>query len=223
MGSTAEFGHVRILDRRLDDIRPSPENDDLYRPVNPDDPEMRALAQSIRSHGVREPLVITRDGYILSGHRRYVAARMAGLQVVPCRVEDIARDDPQFVLMLREYNRQRVKSLDEVIREEVVSMNPEESYRLLVEHRKARSRVQVQEIAITGEKRRAKISAAKKPFLDAIGAILERLRDYWPLSVRQIHYNLLNDPPLIHANKPETYTDKKGRLHHNRYCNTVAC
>ena len=65
------------------DILPSPENAELYRPVTPDDPETIRLADSIRAEGVKEPLVITQDNYILSGHRRHVAARMAGLDKVP--------------------------------------------------------------------------------------------------------------------------------------------
>ncbi len=35
-------------------------------------------------------LVITKDGVILSGHRRYEAARMLGQVTVPCRLENIA-------------------------------------------------------------------------------------------------------------------------------------
>ncbi len=51
---------------------------------------------------------------------------------------------------------------------------------------------------------RAVISEAKEPFLKACQAVIERLKDYWPLADRQIHYQLLNDPPLIHASKPES-------------------
>ncbi len=51
---------------------------------------------------------------------------------------------------------------------------------------------------------RAAISDAKQPFLDAILKILNELKDYWPVSERQIHYNLLNDPPLKHASKPDS-------------------
>jgi hypothetical protein len=164
--------------------------------------------------GILEPLAVTRDNFIMSGHRRHAAARLAGIPAVPCRVEDVYRGDggAEYVAILREYNRQRVKSFDEVLREEVVSMNPEEAYRELVAHRKAQSLVDVQAIAIQGHKRRCKISKAKTPFLDAIEAILERLRDFWPLSVRQIHYNLLNAPPLVHASKPES-----------TYRNTLKC
>ena len=80
------------MQRRLETIRPSPENAKLYRPVDPNDPEVIALAESIRQYGVQEPLVVTIDGWILSGHRRHIAARLAGLKTVPCRVHPVRRD-----------------------------------------------------------------------------------------------------------------------------------
>ena len=52
--------------------------------------------------------------------------------------------------------------------------------------------------------KRAVISAAKQPLLDAILRILEERKRFRPLSDRQIHYPLLNDPPLIHASKPDS-------------------
>ena len=84
----------------LDDLTPSPENDDIYRPVDPNSPDIQELADSIRQHGVMEPLVVSADGRIISGHRRYVAAQLAGLTSVPCRVLAISSDDEQFVLVL---------------------------------------------------------------------------------------------------------------------------
>jgi hypothetical protein len=209
----AEFGQVSIL--ALDAVRPSPENDRLYRPVDPADPEVRALAKSVGERGVLEPLVVTADHFILSGHRRHAAARLAGLGEVPCRVLDVCRGDgtgDDFLRLLREYNRQRVKSLDEVVREEVASVNPEEAYRALIEHRDERSRVRCPTLEIEGAKVRAKISKAKQPFLDAVLRVLKERWDFWPLSERQIHYALLNDPPLTHASKPGS-----------RYRNTVQC
>lgn len=205
-------GHVPILPRPVAELRPSPLNNKLYRPVSPSDPDILALARSIRRHGLREPLVITLDDVILSGHRRHTACRLAGLTVVPCRVENIRSTDPQFLTLLREFNRQRVKSFDEVAREEVLSANPEEAHRVLVEHRKQQAQVAVETIPIVGHKHRAAISKAKQPMLNAIRAILGQRRPYWPLTDRQIHYALLNDPPLVHANKP-----------HSTYQNTLAC
>ena len=207
----------------LSSITPSPLNNKLYRPVDPGDPEIIALARSIAQIGLQEAIVITIDNVILSGHRRYVACKLAGLTEVPCRRVNVRSTDQDFLPLLREYNRQRVKSIDEVIREEVITADPEESHRLLVEHRQRVSRVDADTITIEGHKHRARITAAKEPFLQAILDVLRDRRDYWPLTDRQIHYALLNDPPLIHTSKPDTYTNKKGKLCHNRYANCLEC
>jgi hypothetical protein len=200
------------VQRPLEDLRPSPLNDKLYRPVCDTDPDVLELAESIRQHGVLEPILITRDGVILSGHRRYRACCLAELSTIPCRVENIASIDPEFPVRLRECNRQRVKSLDERAREQILAANPEEEYRALVEHRRRQAKVDVATIPIVGTARRARISKAKEPMLQAILAILEARGSYWPLTDRQIHYALLNDPPLVHATKPES-----------TYRNTLAC
>jgi hypothetical protein len=210
--SRPEFGLVPILEKQLSELRPAAINDQLYRPVSPNDPEIRALAESIREHGVQEPLIITLDDVILSGHRRRVACLLAGLTVVPCRVQKIRSTDPEFTSRLRECNRQRVKSVAEIAREEILSADPEEAYRALVEYRTEQAHIDVNTIQISGVKVRAQISSAKQPMLDAILSILEAKRAFWPLTDRQIHYLLLNDPPLVHAKKP-----------HSRYRNTVQC
>jgi ParB/Sulfiredoxin domain len=75
----------RVFEMELWEIAPSPLNEKLYRPIDdPDDPEIIALKESIAEHGVKEPLIITTDDVILSGHRRYVAAKLAGRESVPC-------------------------------------------------------------------------------------------------------------------------------------------
>ncbi|MCE9545761.1 MAG: ParB N-terminal domain-containing protein [Planctomycetia bacterium] len=188
----------------IDSVRPSPENNRLYRPVLPDDPAIVELAASIEANGLREPIVVSLDGWILSGHRRHAAALVASLKTVPVRVEPISRaDDPdRFLVLLREYNRQREKSRDERLREEVVDVDPHEAYASLVAHREQSAAVEVETIHLGRWRRRSAISKAKRGFLDAVLAVLKSRRKFWPLSDRQIHYALLNAPPLIHASKP---------------------
>ena len=186
-------------------IKPSPENDKLYRPPHPGDPDDAALAKSIKEHGLHEPIVVTLDYWIVSGHRRYLGCKLAGLRIVPVTCLDKRRDeysDDEFVRLLREHNRQRIKTADEVLREELVTINPDEAYRALIDYRTEGSRVEAPSIVIVGHKRRATITEAKRPMLGAILAIVEERRRFWPLSDRQIHYALLNDPPLRHASKP---------------------
>jgi hypothetical protein len=154
--------------------------------------------------GLKEPIVITLDGFILSGYRRYAAAMLAGLKQVPVRYENIRRSDPQFGRLLREYNRQREKSLDERLREEIVSVNVDDAYASLVEYRKRASEISAETVTLGRCKDRATITAAKQPMLDAILLIPEERREFWPMSDRTIHYALLNIKPLRHASKPDS-------------------
>jgi hypothetical protein len=207
-GDNGELEHGAFLSLSWWDIEPSPENDELYGPIDPDDPEIVELARSIAKFGLKEPIVITADNFILSGHRRHAACEQAELWQVPCRiVPSIRRSDcskDEYLAHLREFNRQRVKSRDVVARESVIDADPEETYRSIQKHRRQRSRVKTEAIQIDGFKRRATITPAKKPFLDAIQFVLEDRKEFWPLTDRMIHYALLNDPPLIHASKPNS-------------------
>ena len=201
-----ELGHAPILQILIGEIRPSPENDKLYKPVDSSDPQIIQLAESIGTHGIQEPLLITQDHWIVSGHRRFAAAQIAGLATVPCRIVPIEKDvdHDEFMVLLRECNRQRVKTFDEKIREQVVSISPAEAYQSLLRNRQTRLQnimEQVQSFEIVGTTSRARITKAKKPMLNAICNIVASLEKFHPLSARQIHYALLNNPPLRHKSK----------------------
>jgi len=79
------------------------------------------IGKSVSDHGVKEPVVVTLDDYLVSGHRRRAAAIEAGLSSVPVQVEPIYRIldngdiNPEYVRLLVECNQQRVKSFDEVV------------------------------------------------------------------------------------------------------------
>ena len=55
--------------RDITTIYASPENDLLYKPVDPKDPATIVLAKSVKQYGILEPLIISSDSYIISGHR----------------------------------------------------------------------------------------------------------------------------------------------------------
>jgi ParB-like chromosome segregation protein Spo0J len=213
LSEDAEFTELgQVLFLQIDHVRPSAQNDTLYRPTDDRDPELRALAQSIEREGILEPLAVTVDKcrssgahWIISGHRRYAAALIARLDRVPCRVVNIRSDDADFSAKLTEYNRQRDKTIAERLREEIVRADPDESYRALQAHRTQVSKLEdVDIVPIIGKTKRAAISKAKAPLLAAIDRVLQDRRKFWPLSDRQIHYALLNAPPLIHASKPDS-------------------
>ncbi|MCE9555996.1 MAG: ParB N-terminal domain-containing protein [Planctomycetes bacterium] len=207
-----ETGQVRIQHVAVDYAKPAPENKLLYQEIREDDPATIDLANSLIHDGFLEPPVITRDGYILSGHRRHVAAKVAKLKTIPVRIKDISRaEEPeQFLRLLRRFNLQREKTRDERLREEVLDIDPKEARGRLLSYREERAAVEVAPLLMGRWRRRPIISPAKQPLLAAIIAILLAMKKFWPLSVRQIHYQLLNDPPLRHASKPDS-----------RYANTL--
>jgi hypothetical protein len=209
----------QVLDVLVDAITPADVNGDIYRPVDPDDPEIQRLAESIREHGILHPLVITTDCVILSGHRRYCAAKLAGLDSVPVIFASASSDDPEFIKLLVAANTARDKTLAEVIRETVViDTTPEEAHGQLLVDRYRRDKrateAALNKITIGTRKERPKISNGRRPFLDAVVDVLDSLRDYWPLSDRTIHYQLLNDPPLRW-----TKTSARAKKPSKRYAN----
>jgi hypothetical protein len=235
-GRNGKLRHGRTLRLRLDDLIPATLNDKVYKPVDPNDPEIDALAESIAEHGVKEPLVVTLDNVILSGHRRRVACQMADVKTVPCRRENVWSHDPAFPALLVEYNRQRIKTADELIREEIVGTSPDDAYADLLDYRKAEFARTRQRVGNSGlrvltpvaGKRRADISDAKRPMLDAAVGIIEKYRDYWPLTVRQIHYRLLTvhvfrnvHTRLPYVNDQKSYKDLSDLLTRARVVGAV--
>lgn len=192
-------------------LKPSPENEKIYRPVNPKDPEVIALGKSISKNGVLEELKITKDWYIVSGHRRQVGAILAGLDVVPCTVLDYYRgggdeaDDPDsYIRLLASHNCQRVKSRAEAAREAFVKVDKEDAYRRLIEYRDESARIIVETQPVRYRGPRPKINMnIKGAMVTAIIGVIFALRNLWPISVRQVHYRLLNNPPM--RNKRDRY------------------
>lgn len=190
-----------VTKRRVSEIRPSPENT-LYDPVTPE--SVKDLVPEIKRDGVLTPLVVTLDGFILSGHRRCLAAKLAGLVEVPVLVHPINRADDidEFVRLLVAYNDQRVKTFAEKLHEHATKIDPTQAYRRLVAQRAERAKLKVKPMVLGKRRKRSKISDAKKPMLDACLAVLARVKK--PVSDRKIHYELLNDPPLKNSSDPES-------------------
>jgi ParB family chromosome partitioning protein len=89
----------------VDQIRPSHQQVRTRFDAEP----LGELSESIRLHGVLQPILVRRlpDGYeLIAGERRWRAARLAGLASVPAVVRNDAGDDGQLVLGLIE-NLQR--------------------------------------------------------------------------------------------------------------------
>jgi ParB family chromosome partitioning protein len=96
----------------VDQVRPSPQQ---MRKQFAGEP-LRELADSIRVHGVLQPILVRRlsDGYeLIAGERRWRAARIAGLERVPAIVRGGQVDQEQSLLLGLIENLQR-EDLDPV-------------------------------------------------------------------------------------------------------------
>ncbi len=199
-----------IKTRALDELRPAPVNADIYDAIATDTPEIHSLARSIKERGVLDPIWISTDNVMISGHRRHIAARIAGLERVPVRVYPIKSSDPDFPKILVELNDQRIKSAETLMREAVVRIDPQAARETLANEREAKIMWSahghgLQPIESDDDGRRAIMSDAKMPLLNAVIRILNEQIKYWPLTVRQIHYRLLGpNAPLKHAGKPDS-------------------
>jgi hypothetical protein len=202
-----------ILEVPIQLVLPSPENDELYGPCDLSNPDDADLSTDVAKNGVLEPIGITRDWFVVTGHRRLWAAKTAGLTTIPVRLLDIWREhysQSDWVRLLRQHNFQRERTLDEHVREELVDIDPEDAYQVLTEHRRERAVVTTETFSIVGVKSRKAVSDAKRFMVAAIQRVLRNLGEFWPLSDRQVHYQLLNNPPLIHASKPNSvYANNK--------------
>jgi ParB family chromosome partitioning protein len=90
-----------------------------------DDEALGALAESIRQHGVIQPILVTEtfDGYqLVAGERRVRAARLAGLERVPAVVRQLA-DLEQLELAL----------VENLQREDLDPIEAAQAYRQLVD------------------------------------------------------------------------------------------
>jgi hypothetical protein len=67
----------------------------------------------------------------------------------------------------------------------------------------------------TAARRRSNISDAKRPMLEAAIDIINQYKNYWPLTLRQIHYRMLvkgvlrnaNNPDSVYVNTQQSYKD----------------
>ncbi|WP_417736295.1 ParB N-terminal domain-containing protein [Rosistilla oblonga] len=187
----------------IDQLRPSPENDDLYGVVDPADNDLIKLANDIIASGIREPLQVSADGYIVSGHRRYAAAKLSHLDEVPVHVlGDLYRDEhsaEDWQRVLRAHNHQRVKPAAVRLREAMLDIDPDVAHEQLVSERDQKERDAPPRITLPDAKTRSGVSPRKQQMLDAAIAVIDGLKSFWPVTVRQVHYGLLNNPPLRNA------------------------
>src|SRR3989344_374477 len=94
--SQALVGYTAVLDVAVDKIKPNP-----HQPRRDFSHEaLEDLIESIKEHGILQPLIASRDGdrfQLIAGERRLRAAEMGGLKTVPLIVRE-AKEQQQLEL-----------------------------------------------------------------------------------------------------------------------------
>ena len=84
-----------------------------------DDSAILSLADSIRQHGVLQPILvrpIPTGGYqIVAGERRWRAARMAGLSEVPVLIKELSDFDTMQVALIENLQREDLNPIEEAL------------------------------------------------------------------------------------------------------------
>jgi hypothetical protein len=189
------------------EIKVAKENDFIYDRFCVDSFDDQALIDSIRLFGIIEPLVVSSDLVLLSGHRRLSAALLAGLQQVPVRLHPIkyrSLSESERLKVLTAFNHQREKTPSEKINEAFVRTDPVmATFEIEYLQMERRSKLSVSPKMNLGVKKvRHRITTIN--FLNAAKRVVEENKQYWPLTDRRVHYLLLNDPPVRHDKKPNS-------------------
>jgi ParB family chromosome partitioning protein len=111
VGERAANAGGGILQLPAGGIRPNPRQP--RHQIDPDD--LKDLTDSIRAHGVLQPLLVTTDGadYVLiAGQRRLQAARLAGLEFVPAILRQASEVQQLELALIENLQREDLNPLE---------------------------------------------------------------------------------------------------------------
>jgi ParB family chromosome partitioning protein len=102
-----------LVEIDLDLVEPN----SLQPRTNFDEARLEELAQSIRSNGIIQPLLVRRGEngkyQLIAGERRWRAAQRAGLLKVPCVVREIPDDKILELALIENIQRQELNAIEE--------------------------------------------------------------------------------------------------------------
>jgi len=76
--------------------------------------DLSSLKQSLKQHGLMNPIVITGDNILIAGHRRFEAARQLGWNTITARVVDQHDDVSQIEMEIDENTQRKSLTTDEL-------------------------------------------------------------------------------------------------------------
>lgn len=101
-----------VLEVKINDVEP---NADQPRKVF-DQERLQALAESIKEHGVVQPIIVRQDGnryVIVAGERRWRAAKLAGLKTIPVVIKELSSRQVMEIALIENLQREDLNPIEE--------------------------------------------------------------------------------------------------------------
>ncbi len=101
-----------VLEVKISDIEP----DESQPRKNFDFEKINELAESIKAHGVIQPLIVRSEGpvyKIIAGERRWRAARIAGLETVPVIEKSVTEREVLEIALIENIQREDLNPIEE--------------------------------------------------------------------------------------------------------------
>lgn len=109
---SAENEDVGVREIKINDIEPN-----LSQPRKHfNDEKLAQLAESIKQHGIVQPLIVKKDENtykIVAGERRWRAARIAGLETVPVIVRELSSKQVMEIALIENLQREDLNPIEE--------------------------------------------------------------------------------------------------------------
>lgn len=110
--ASADTDEAGVIEIKINEIEPNSEQPRKYF----NDEKLAQLAESIKLHGVVQPLIVQRseDTYkIVAGERRWRAARIAGLQTIPVIIRDLSSKQVMEIALIENLQREDLNAIEE--------------------------------------------------------------------------------------------------------------
>lgn len=110
--SSTEEDRNSILDISIHQIDPAGEQPRKQF----DQDKLEALAESIRAHGVVQPVIVRKQGdrfTLVAGERRWRASRIAGLKTIPAIVKEYSSRDVMEIALIENLQREDLNPIEE--------------------------------------------------------------------------------------------------------------
>ena len=111
LGEEPDFSNESVIEMKINNIEPN-----VNQPRKKfDDDKIEDLAESIKVHGVLQPIIVSKKGdyyQIIAGERRWRASKKAGLKTIPVIVREYDEKKTREVALIENLQRQDLNAIE---------------------------------------------------------------------------------------------------------------